>query len=98
MRRVFLMRVGDIRLGAILYAASSDSIWGRYRAPDGGTTSFDIGTTADILPKIDELRGELGRSMSVASGDVPRLNAFAEDWGRRFLPENFDPASVDVLV
>jgi CHAT domain-containing protein len=92
------MRVSDIRLGAILYAANADAISGLYRSPDGNTTSFDVGATNDLLPKIDELRGELAHAMSVASGDVPKLQAFTNDWGRRFIPEHFDPTAVDALV
>src|SRR5262245_20364223 len=92
------MRVSDIRLGAIRYAANAEAISGLYRSPDGNTTSFDVGATNDLLPKIDELRGELAHAMSVASGDVPKLQAFANDWGRRSIPEPFDPAAVDALV
>lgn len=92
------MRVSDIRLGAILYTANADAISGLYRSPDGNTTSFDIGATNDLLPKIDDLRGELSHAMNVANGKVPKLQAFANDWGRRFIPENFDPTSIDAVV
>lgn len=92
------MRVTDVRLGSLLYAVTADEIRGLYRDPAAGTTHFAVGPTARLAPLIDALRGELGNAMNVASGDVPGLHAFADDWGRGFLPDGFDPDALDALV
>lgn len=92
------MRVTDVRLGSLLYAVTADEIRGLYRDPEGATTHFAVGPTARLAPLMDALRSELGNAMNVASGDVPGLHAFADEWGRGFLPDGFDPESLDALV
>jgi hypothetical protein len=55
-------------------------------------------STRDLLPLVDDLTDSLRDSAAVAENDVPRLEAFAEDWGRWLVPEDILEVPPDVLV
>lgn len=91
-------RDGPLRVGALVYQVGRDSIGATYVAPGGSRALHRVAGVAEVLPRLDELRAELEDGMALARGRVPRLRAFAGDWGRTLLPEPVLADPPDVLV
>ncbi len=92
------MNVGDLRVGAVEYAVTRESVSAVWHDPSGSTDHQVMGPTARILSRVDELREELRDTMAVARGRVPRLREFAEAWGLDLLPEGLTRSMPDVVV
>ena len=90
--------VSDLRVAALEFAVTSSELAGMWTAPSGAREHFQIGTTRDLLPRVDALRSELRDPMAIANGATPRLREFAAGWGRSFLPPALAADMPDVLV
>jgi hypothetical protein len=92
-----MVRVSDLRIGSVVHLVddrSASGIW----VTDDTRVPFDGPPLAEVVPRIDALREELRNDAAVARGRVPKLQAFAEDWGRALLPPTALDGSADVLV
>jgi CHAT domain-containing protein len=86
-----------VNASALVYSVSDTSVTALY--VDGAQRKqHRAGETRDLLPRIDELRGELRKTRVVARGRVPLLQEFTESWGRALLPEEVLATKPDVLV
>lgn len=92
------MRISDIRVDAIEIAMANPDVVGIWTRQSGERAHFRIGPLDELTPLIDELRAELRDPMSISSGRTPKLRAFAEEWGQKFLPPTFADDIPDVLV
>jgi hypothetical protein len=92
------LSVADLSVGAIEYSVGRESFSAVWHDPAGTTERTELGSTAELLRRVDALREELRNTMSLARGRVPRLRAFADSWGRALLPGPVLESPPDVLV
>jgi CHAT domain-containing protein len=85
-------------VGALVYQASHRALTVTWVRPDGERERCPLAPMAEVLAPLERLRDELGDGMALARGRMPRLHAFADDWGRRLLPSGVLDQPPDVLV
>jgi hypothetical protein len=93
-----MTRVPDLRVGALELVVVASDVAGVYTTANGGRERFRVGSTAEIVQRIDALRAELRDPMCISTGRTPRLREFCASWGRRFLPATLTSDAPDVLV
>jgi CHAT domain-containing protein len=92
------LRATEVRVGALIYALTRDSLDALWINAKGVAERFNLGRCAHWIPRLDALRKELQDPMRVATGRVPLLREFAESWGVALLPPPVHAAPLDVLV
>jgi hypothetical protein len=97
-RRVKTASVERVR--ALLYTASQDSIEWTVVDANRVLESGRVSEAGSVLKKTQDLRAELARTMNVAADRCKELDAFAEVWGRRLLPDSLflDPPDVLLII
>jgi hypothetical protein len=91
------MKVTELDVQALVYSVGHDSVRALWFSKSG-RSELELSGTQDLLPKVDELRSELTRTLDVAIGKVPALHEFMTDWGRDLLPAAIRADPPDVLV
>ncbi|NUR25551.1 MAG: hypothetical protein HOV83_06830, partial [Catenulispora sp.] len=87
-----------LRVGALVYRVGRERIRATYLGPDGSRQVHSLADVSRVLPDLDRLRAEVDDGMALARGRVPRLRAFADEWGRELLPDVVLTDPPDVLV
>lgn len=85
-------------VGALVYRVTASHLAATWIAPDGRREHRVLAPLSELLPHLEKLRAELADGMAIASGDVPRLRAFADGWGHQLLPDGLDADPPDVLI
>lgn len=91
-------RAFDPEVAAMIYLLTDEAIHACLLTDDGTERWHRLGDLQGFVERVDAVRYEVRRTMSVARGRVPRLKAFAEDWGRSLIPHEVLSDPPDVLV
>jgi CHAT domain-containing protein len=87
-----------LRVTAIVYVTSLDAIDWACIDSTGITDHGRIGQLPSILEKTEMLRAELSATMNIARDRCPKLQMFAQEWGRTLIPPSILADPPDVLV
>ncbi|MDO8654151.1 MAG: CHAT domain-containing protein [Undibacterium sp.] len=90
--------VSDIKVAALEFAVTARDVTGIWTGSNGVRERFWVGSSTDLIPKIDALRSELRDPMLISTGETLRLREFKASWGRSFLPPMRMEDLPDVLV
>src|SRR4051812_20797464 len=93
-----MVRTADITVAALELFVGSSEVACMATTPTGQRERFRVGTTADLIRRIDALRAELRDPMAISSGTTPRLREFASGWGVDFVAPLLAHERPDVLV
>lgn len=89
--------ISDLRVTAVSYLVGRDGLHALVTTGSAATwTRLPI--AGDESAKVDDLRRELRNPQYVAQGRTPRLDEFADGWGKMLLPADILAAPPDVLV